>query len=101
VDSMREAIVELIAEFSKGFIHVRDSRRSYQNREIEELAHSVMDYGRMSLAVYSRQVAIVEVDDLAFRFRETPQTITKALCLLERQGQAQRTKVHGLWKLQV
>jgi hypothetical protein len=49
--------------------------------------------------VLSQELIVVEVDDLAFRLRKTPRTITKALFLLEGRGRAKRTELEGLWEL--
>ena len=98
---VRDLIAGLIAEFPKVAVRVGDSQRHCQNGEIEELAGSVLDYGRMIRDVCSKLHIVVEVDDLAFRFRKTPRMITEALFLLEKQGRATQTELDGLWKLRV
>ncbi len=75
-------------------------RTASRNREIEELAQSVLDYGRMRLYMYPKQEVVVEVGELAFRLRETPRTINKVLSLLESQRRAKRTELDGLWRLE-
>jgi len=101
VGRIREAIAQLIAHLLKYVVRGRDSKRDYQNREIEELAQSVLDYGRMRLHVYPERIVVVEVDELAFRLRESRRTITKVLYLLESQRRAKRTELKGLWSLQI
>jgi hypothetical protein len=44
---------------------------------------------------------IVEVPELARRFRETPRTIKDALLLLRDMGRAESAHVYGCWKLQL
>jgi hypothetical protein len=99
VGRIRDLIVGLMAEVPKLAVRLGDSQKDYQNDEIEELARSVMDYGRMRRDVLSQELIVVEVDDLAFRLRKTPRTITKALFLLEGRGRAKRTELEGLWEL--
>lgn len=98
---MREVIAGLIGQLRREVVHVRDSKENHQNRGIEELAQSVLDYGRMRLRLYPQQAVVVEVDELAFRLRETRRTIKKVLYLLESQRQAKRTELEGLWTLQI
>jgi hypothetical protein len=38
---------------------------------------------------------------MAYRFRESPQTINDALMLLKGMGRAQRVHRHGYWKLKL
>jgi hypothetical protein len=76
-------------------------RAASRNREIDELAQSILDYGRMRLSVYPKQEVVVEVDELAFRLRETPRTINKVLFLLESERRAERTELDGLWRLHI
>jgi hypothetical protein len=100
VGRIREAIAQLIADLLKYVVRCRDSKRDYKNREGEELAQSVLDYGRMRLHLSAQQAVLVEVDELAFRLRETRRAITKVLYLLESQRRAKRTELEGLWSLQ-
>lgn len=44
---------------------------------------------------------IVEIQELATRFRETPQTIKDALLLLTDMGRAEPADLGGCWKLQL
>jgi hypothetical protein len=48
----------------------RRSRRDLKTDEIEYLAQSVVDYARMRLDLNPDEMVVVEVDELAFRFRE-------------------------------
>jgi hypothetical protein len=45
-------------------------------------------------------IVFLEVDELAFRFREDPRSIREALCFLANDRRAQKTRLDGLWKLQ-
>lgn len=74
---------------------------NYSGRELEELAQSVLDHGRMMMHFYPQQPVAVEVDELAFRLRESSRTITKVLHLLEIRRQAIRTELKGLWTLTI
>jgi len=64
-------------------------------------AEAIFVYGEM-LHRYHAVAApfvIVEVPELARRFRETPRTIKDALELLERTGRAARSDRRGFWRL--
>jgi hypothetical protein len=77
----------------------RRSRRDLKTDEIEYLAQSIVDYARMRLDLNPDEMVVVEVDELAFRFREDRRVIGKVLCLLEGQRRAEKTKLNGLWRL--
>ena len=66
--------------------------------EIERLADFVVDYACMRLN--EKGIVFVEVDELAFRFREDPRSLTEALTLLENDRRAQKTRLKGLWRLE-
>ena len=95
---IREAIVQFLGAW---MARNQVGRRDSENRRIEELAQSVLDYGQMKLLFYPQQAVLVEVEELACRLRETPRTVTKVLRLLESQKRARRTQLQGLWRLQV
>jgi hypothetical protein len=65
------------------------------------LAEAIVDYGRMIHAYeeLSTPEVTVEIHEVARRFRETPQTIEDALCLLSDSGGAEPMDLRGFWKL--
>jgi len=77
----------------------RRTQRDLKTDEIEYLAQSVVDYARMRLNLNPDEMVVVEVDELAFRFREDRRVIGKVLCVLESQRRAEKTKLNGLWRL--
>jgi hypothetical protein len=87
--------------------HLKRALRKEQRLTVEEsnqllqLSEAIMDYGRMAQEFYHYSVpeAIVEIPDLACRFRETPQTIKDALRLLRDIGRAEPADLNGCWKL--
>jgi hypothetical protein len=89
--------------------HLKRALRKEQGLTAEEfnqrlqLSEAIIDYGRMIQAFYGYSVpdAIVEVTELANRFRETPQTIKDALRLLLDIGRAEPADLDGCWKLQL
>ena len=70
-----------------------------KNGEIEDLARALADYARMRLDLNPEEAVFVEVEELAFRFREDRRAIRRALDALEGQRRAEKTKFDGLWKL--
>jgi len=70
-------------------------------KQIQQLAGAIIDHGRMVSQFYSHQPVGVEVNELAFRFRETAHNIVTALALLEKEGRASRTRLAGYWTLRV
>jgi hypothetical protein len=101
VDSLREIITNLVSGLRSEVARFPGGRGTRQTPNIEELARSVMDYGQMRLNARSRHGIFVEVEDLAFRLRETRRAVREALTLLEGQGRAERTKQNGLWRLRI
>ena len=97
---LKEIIVQHISRLLK-YIALRHKRRHCSERELEELAQSVLDYGRMMMQFHLQQAVDVEVDELAFRLRESKRDIAKVLHLLESRGEAERTELEGLWTLQI
>ncbi len=73
--------------------------RDVTNDELKDIAECVMGYARMRADESPTGILLVEVDELAFRFREEPRLIRKALHLLEHDRRAQKTEFDGLWKL--
>jgi hypothetical protein len=101
VHSLREVITNLVSGLRREASRFPGSRGPRQTPDIEELARSVMGYGRIRLDARSKHGVVVEVEDLAFRLRETRRAVTEALVLLENQGRAERTKQNGRWRLQI
>lgn len=68
-----------------------------------QLSEAIIDYGRMihEYCGFTVTFVIVEIPELARRFRETPRTIKDALLLLNDMGRAESTHLYGCWKLQL
>ncbi len=89
--------------------HLKRALRMEQRLTVEEfnqllqLSEAIIDYGRMIKEHYQHSVpdVIVEIPELAHRFRETPQTIKDALRLLRDIGRAEPADLDGCWKLQL
>ena len=71
--------------------------------QLLQLSEAIVDYGRMlqTYCGYSVPYVIVEIPELAHRFRETPRTIQDALLLLSDMGRAESAHLYGCWKLQL
>jgi len=73
--------------------------------ELRQLAEAIIDYGRMiayeELSALTPPYVIVEIPELARRFRETTQTIRDALLLLNEMGRAEPASSGGHWKLKL
>ena len=71
--------------------------------QLLQLSEAIVDYGRMIQAYcgFTVAVVVVEIPELARRFRETPQAIKDALLLLRDAGRAEPVHLHGCWKLQL
>jgi len=89
--------------------HLKRAMRKKQRLTVEEfsqrlqLSEAIVDYGRMIQAFYHRSApeVIVEIPEMACRFRETPRTIKDALRLLRDMGRAEPADLDGCWKLQL
>lgn len=101
VHSLRETIANLTRRLWTEAGRFPGNKGSGLMPDIEELARSVMDFGRIRLDAGSRNGVVVEVEELAFRLRETRRAVTKALVLLESRGRAQQTEQNGRWRLQI
>ena len=68
-----------------------------------QLSEAILDLGRMLQSYYARPLdyVMVEIAELAFRLRETPQTIEDALLLLKDMGRADPYDRHGRWILRL
>ena len=90
-------------------VHLKRALRMEHRLTVEEfyqllqLSEAIIDYGRMirTYCGYSVPYLIVEVPELARRFRETPRTIKDALALLRDMGRAESAHPYGYWKLQL
>jgi hypothetical protein len=71
--------------------------------QLLQLSGAILDHGRMVQEYhgYAAPYAIVEVPELALRFRETPRTIQDALALLGDMGRAEPSHLGGCWKLRL
>jgi hypothetical protein len=71
--------------------------------QILQLSEAIIDYGQMiqTYCRYTVPYVIVEVPELARRFRETPRTIKDALRLLSDMGRAEPNRLYGCWRLQL
>ena len=89
--------------------HLKRALRMEHRLTVEEfyqllqLSEAIIDYGRMiqTYCGYPVPCVIVEVPELARRFREAPRTIKDALLLLGDMGRAESTHLYGCWKLQL
>ena len=81
----------------------RERRTAGERSQLQELSEAIVEYGRMIQAHlgYSTQDVVVEVPEMARRFRETPKTIKEALVLLEGTGRAQPIHLSDCWRLQL
>jgi len=71
--------------------------------QLIQLSEAIIEYGRMIQAYHesSMPYVIVEIPELATRFRETPRTIKDALALLGEMGRADPSHVRGCWRLRL
>jgi len=71
--------------------------------QLLQLAEAIIEHGRMIQAYHGHPApeAVVEIPELARRFRETPKTIKNALLLLREMGRAEPVPSHGYWKLRL
>ncbi len=74
-----------------------------ESHQLLQLSGAILDYGRIiqEYRGYTAQYAMVEVPELAIRFRETPRTIQEALALLGDMGRAEPSHLQGCWKLRL
>ena len=81
----------------------RERRTAGERSQLQELSEAIVEYGRMIQAHlgYGMQDVVVEVPEMARRFRETPKTIKAALVLLEGTGRAQPIHLSDCWRLQL
>ena len=69
--------------------------------QLFDLAETILGHGRLvqSHFEFRMEHVIVEVEELAFRLRETPGAVTDALRLLRYMGRAERFGRPGCWRL--
>jgi hypothetical protein len=74
-----------------------------ESYQLLELSEAIIDHARMHQSYYKRPMEYVMVDtnELAFRLRETRQTIEDALRLLQVIGRAETYDRYGRWKLRL
>jgi hypothetical protein len=74
-----------------------------ESHQLLELAETIVEHGRMHHLFYKNpmEYLMVETEELAFRFRETPQTIEDALQLLRATDRAEPYDRHGRWRLRL
>jgi len=72
-----------------------------ESHQLLHLAEAILDHGRMLQSHYDFRMehVMIEVPELAFRFREKEDTITEALRLLREMGRAERFDRRGRWRL--
>jgi hypothetical protein len=75
------------------------AEQQYGPREMEQLAETIVEYGRMRQEHYGSHIVLVGAGEVAMRLRETTQVIIQALGVLEKQGRAEQTSVRGRWRL--
>ncbi len=80
-----------------------EQRTADNSHHLQELSESIVEYGLMIQAHlgFGATTVVVEVAEMAHRFRETPKTINNALALLEEAGWAQPIHLRGCWRLQL
>jgi hypothetical protein len=72
--------------------------------QLIELSEAIFEHGRMIVAYQSHAApyVIVEIAELAVRFRETPRAVNDALVLLGKMGRAEPFRaLRGCWKLKL
>jgi len=95
---IREIVSDIIQSFPPIGPRIDTKARE---QELEQLARALLEYARMKCHFYEEDRAIVDVTELAFRFRESIRVTSRALKLLEARGLAERTNLPRLWKLDV
>jgi len=96
----RDKLRCLLGHVKRGLLRDRRSTRE-ECYQLFELSEAIIEHGRMiqEHIGYTAPYAMVEVPELARRFRETPRTIKDALALLRAQDRAEPSDLRGRWKL--
>ena len=70
--------------------------------QLLQLSETIIDHGRMLQSYFQcpMEHVMVEVAELAFRLRETPETVNDALVLLMGMGRSDPFE-HGRWRLRL
>jgi hypothetical protein len=70
--------------------------------QVLQLSETIINYGKMLQSYFQtpREHAMIDVPELAFRLRETPEAIEDALWLLKQTGRAEACD-HGRWRLRL
>jgi hypothetical protein len=73
-------------------------RRKPGGEYIERLAHDIFEYGQLIRHELPEQEnVVVSTREIAYRFRERPQGVIKAMLLLKARGHAKDTPRKGDW----
>ena len=97
--------VPRVIRFLKRALHIERRLTVGEFHRLVQLSEDIVAYGRLASQHYVRDPAAVgrtvgvDVDDAAFRLRETTRDVAAALVLLEKKGQASRTWLDGHWIL--
>jgi hypothetical protein len=92
-----------VLQHLKRALRIEPQLPAEEESQLLELSAAIIDFGRLTQAYfrYPGPEVIVEIEELANRFRETPQTVKDALLRLEHIGRAEPTDRRGTWKLQL
>jgi hypothetical protein len=98
LEHVRQAIGHL-----KRVLRIEEPLTDEESYQLLQLSEAIANYGRMIQAYEERSVpyVIVEIPELARRFRETSRTIKDALLLLKDMGRAEPVHMKGCWKLKL
>jgi hypothetical protein len=67
-------------------------------QHVEQLAHAILDYGLLIRHEFpEKENVVINTREIAYRFRERPQDVTKAMLFLEAKGQAKHAQGKGEW----
>ncbi len=100
-----EYVPPRVIRFLKRALHIERRLTVDEFYRLVQLSEDIVAYGRLASQHYVRDPAAVgrtvgvDVDDVAFRLRETTRDVAAALVLLEKKGQASRTWLDGHWIL--
>ena len=98
----RDKLRRLIGHLKRA-LHLERRLTHEEFYQLLQLSEAIIDYGRMIKEHRRNSVpnVILEITELANRFRETPQTIKDALLLLRDIGCAEPAHLDGCWRLQL
>jgi hypothetical protein len=98
-ESQRTRLLKFVTDLVAELVGNSSDLEMRKAAEIQQLTEEIMSHGQMLSHHIGCQTVGVEVEELAFRLRETTQNIVTALVLLEGQGRANRTRAVGYWTL--